>query len=164
MNIHESRNTQALAERGPLLIGPGTSLAPEWRLENDSVASDWSPLANTVTRRQLEKELASIGWTFFSMASPITTTSFGMSRPRMLDAALPRPIAAVRLERCKGLEIDDVGARSFLAYRTCAFRLTCAPFRKAWSSLVSDLDEEVSSARRPSRHAETGLHRRFFMS
>jgi hypothetical protein len=107
MNLATPRR---LLSVGALLIGPGTSLAPEWRLENDSVASDWSPLANTVTRRQLEKELASIGWTFFSMASPITTTSFGMSRPRMLDAALPRPIAAVRLERCNGLEIDDVGA------------------------------------------------------
>ena len=99
---------------GALLIAQGTPLPLAWRLENESVASGWSRVANTFDRHQLEKELVTAGWTFFFMAGVITTTAFGLSKPRMLDAALARLIAAVRLQRCNCLEIDDVGMRSFL--------------------------------------------------
>ena len=99
---------------GALLIAPGTPLPPGWLLEDDSVASGWSRVANTFDRHQLEKELGTAGWTLFFMAGAITTTAFGLSRLRMLDAALAHLFAAVRLQRCNCLEIDDVGMRSFL--------------------------------------------------
>lgn len=99
---------------GSLLIAPGSPLPPEWFLEKGSVVSGWSRVTNTFDRLQLEKELATAGWTFFFMADAITTTAFGLSRSRMLNAALTRLIAAVRLQRCNCLEIDDVGMRSFL--------------------------------------------------
>ena len=99
---------------GTFLIARGTPLPPAWRLEDDSVASGWSRLANIFDSHQLDKELVAAGWTFFLMAGAITTTAFGLSRPRMLDAALAQLIAAVRLQRCNCLEIDDVRMRSFL--------------------------------------------------
>ena len=99
---------------GALLIAPGTSLPPGWLLENGSVASGWSRVANTFDRFKLDKELRVTGWALLFMAGAITVTAFGLRRPRMLDAALTRLIAAVRLERCNCLEIDDIGVRSFL--------------------------------------------------
>ena len=99
---------------GTFLIARGTPLPPAWRLEDDSVASGWSRLANTFDSHQREKELVTAGWTFFFMAGAITATAFGLSRPRMLDAALARLIAAVSLQRCNCLEIDDAGMSSFL--------------------------------------------------
>ena len=99
---------------GTFLIARGTPLPPAWRLEDDSVASGWSRLANSFDSHQLEKELVAAGWTFFFMAGAITTTAFGLSRPRRFDAALARLITAVRLQSCNCLEIDEVGMRSFL--------------------------------------------------
>ena len=99
---------------GTFLIARGTPLPPAWRLEDDSVASGWSRLANIFDRHQLEKELVAAGWTFFFMAGAITTTAFGLSRPRRFDAALARLITAVTLQGCNCLEIDEVGMRSFL--------------------------------------------------
>jgi hypothetical protein len=104
---------QSLSD-GRFLIAPGTALPPAWRLEGDSVASGWSRLANTFDGAPLEKELVTTEWTFFFMAGTITTTAFGLSRPRMLDAALARLIAGVSLQRCNCLEIDDARMRSFL--------------------------------------------------
>jgi hypothetical protein len=97
---------------GALLIAPGTPIPPEWRLVNDSVVSGWSRVAATFATHQLEKEPTA--WTFFFMASPITTTAFGFSMPRMLDSALARLIEAVRLQRCNCIEIDSIGVRSLL--------------------------------------------------
>ena len=99
---------------GARLVAPGTLLPPEWQVEGDSAASRWSRLVNTADNKQLESELASAGWTFFFMATTITTTAFGFSRPRMLDAALARLMAAVTLQKCNCVEIDDISVRSFL--------------------------------------------------
>ena len=99
---------------GTFLIVSGTPLPPAWRLEDDLVARGWSRLANTFDSHQSENELAAAGWTFFFMAGAITATAFGLSGPRRLDVALTRLIAAVRLQRCNCLEIDDIRMRSFL--------------------------------------------------
>ena len=84
---------------GTFLIARGTPLPPAWRLEDDSAASGWSRLANTFDSHRLEKGLIAAGWTFFFMAGAITTTAFGLSRPRRFDAALARLITAVRLQK-----------------------------------------------------------------
>jgi len=62
---------------------------------------------------ELEKELASAGWTFFYMAGKITTTAFGFDRQKTVHTALKRLIASVRLQKCNCLEIDAVASRSF---------------------------------------------------
>jgi hypothetical protein len=83
-------------------------------VENHSVASRWSRLTTTSDNRQLESQLARAGWTFFFMATTITATAFGFSRQRMLDTALARLTAAVTLQKCNCVEVDDVSVRSFL--------------------------------------------------
>src|SRR5262245_27318547 len=98
---------------GARLVAPGTLLPPEWQVEGDSADRRRSPLVPTADNTELEK-LASAGWTFFFMATTITTTAFGFSRPRMLDAALARLMAAVTLQKCNCVEIDDISVRSFL--------------------------------------------------
>jgi len=97
--IDESRDTVAVFECRRGADRTGYSSSAPWRLEDDPVASGWSRLANTFARHQLEKELVTVGWTFFFMASPITTTAVGMSRLRMFHAALARLIAASKAAR-----------------------------------------------------------------
>jgi hypothetical protein len=62
----------------------------------------------------LEKELASTGWTFFYMASAIHATAAGFNREKAIDSALQRVIAGARLQHCNCIEIDEVSAHSFL--------------------------------------------------
>lgn len=83
-------------------------------MDNDSAAGRWSQLTSALDNRQLESQLASSGWTFFFMATPITATAFGFSRQRMFDTALARIVAAVTLQKCNCVEIDYVCANSFL--------------------------------------------------
>jgi hypothetical protein len=99
---------------GARLVAPGTVVPPEWQVENDSSASGWSRLTTVPDNRQLESQLAGAGWTFFFMATTITATAFGFSRQRMFDAALARLIAAVSLQKCNCVEVDDVSVRSFV--------------------------------------------------
>jgi hypothetical protein len=101
-------------EAGTRLVAPGTFLPPQWQVENDSAGAGWSRLAHTLDNKQLERELASAGWTFFFVAIAITTTSFGFSRPRMFDVHWPRLTAAVTLQKCNCVQIDDVSVRSLL--------------------------------------------------
>ncbi|MGH9632063.1 MAG: hypothetical protein ACRD7E_27480 [Bryobacteraceae bacterium] len=103
-----------LLSAGARLVAPGTLVPPEWRVESDSAAGRWSRLTTTLDNKQLESQLAGAGWTFFFMATTITTTAFGFSRQRMLDTALERLMAAVTLQKCNCAEIDDVSVRSFL--------------------------------------------------
>jgi len=99
---------------GARLVAPGTLVPPEWQVENDSAANGWSRLTTVSDNRQLESQLASAGWTFFFMATTITATAFGFSRQRMFHAALARLIAAVTLQKCNCVEVDDVSVRSFV--------------------------------------------------
>ena len=99
---------------GAILVEKSTRLPEPLRLEGDSTASGWAPVADNLDGHQLEKELSAAGWTFFYMAGSIRTTAFGFERQRMIHAALKRLITVVRLQRCNCLEIDDVAAHSFL--------------------------------------------------
>jgi hypothetical protein len=108
-------------QNGKRTIGPGSILAaksaplPErWRLESDATATGWAPLSNHLDGHQLEKELATEGWTFFYMAGRIKATAFGFDREKMVHTALKRLIASVRLQKCNCLEIDEVAPHSFL--------------------------------------------------
>jgi len=48
------------------------------------------------------------------MAGTIQTMGFGFARRTMIQAALKRLIAAVKLQKCNCLEIDAIATRSFL--------------------------------------------------
>ncbi len=99
---------------GSILVEKSAHLPEPLRLESDATASGWAPLANNLDGHQLEKELATEGWTFFYMAGGIKATAFGFDREKMVHAALKRLIAKVRLQKCNCLEIDEVATRSFL--------------------------------------------------
>ncbi len=99
---------------GARLVAPGTLVPPEWQVEKDSAANRWSRLTITPDNTQFESQVVSGGWTFFFMATTITATAFGFSRQRMFYTALARLVAAVTLQKCNCVEVDDVSVRSFL--------------------------------------------------
>jgi hypothetical protein len=107
-------------QNGIRTIGPGAVLVeksahlPELlRLESDSTAG-WARVANNLDGHRLETELSTAGWTFFYMAGAVRAMAFGFERQKMVDTALKRLIAKVKLQKCNCLEIDAVATRSFL--------------------------------------------------
>jgi hypothetical protein len=99
---------------GTILIKEDTQRPPCFQLKEDSYADAWRPVKHSLNSSDLEKELATGGWTFSFMADEIRATAFGFDRARMLHAAVKRLIANVRLQKCNCLEIDDVATHSFL--------------------------------------------------
>jgi hypothetical protein len=99
---------------GSILVERNTFLPEPLGLESGITESGWARVASNPNRQQLETKLAAAGWEFFYMAGKIKTTAFGFERPRMLQAALKRLIAIVKLQNCNCLEIDAIRTRSFL--------------------------------------------------
>jgi hypothetical protein len=99
---------------GAILVEMSTLLPEPMRLESNSTDSGWARVEDNLDGQQLEKKLATAGWTLFYMAGGIRTTAFGFKREGMIHAALKRLIAAVSLQNCNCLEIDDVAMHSFL--------------------------------------------------
>jgi hypothetical protein len=99
---------------GTRLVAPGTLVPPVWQVENDADASRWSHLTTVHDSKEVERQLASAGWTFFFLATTVTATAFGFSRQRMFDTALARIVSAATLQKCNCVEIDSVSVRSFL--------------------------------------------------
>jgi hypothetical protein len=99
---------------GTILIEKGTLLPQSWRLETESYPSTWMSVKNHLDPHEVEKELATAGWTFFYMAGEVRATAFGFDRQKTIHTALKRLIANVRLQQCNCLEIDAVVSRSFL--------------------------------------------------
>lgn len=93
---------------GAVLVEGNTFLPDSLWLESDSNGGGWSRVRNHPDGGQLGKALAAAGWSFFFMAGGIRKISFG------LDGAMKRLIEAVKLQKCNCLEIDNVGAHSFL--------------------------------------------------
>ena len=99
---------------GSILVERNTFLPAPLGLESAMTGSGWGRVTNNPDRHQLETELAASGWTFFLMAGTIKTTAFGFGRPQMIQTALKRLIAIVKLQKCNCLEIDAIRTRSFL--------------------------------------------------
>jgi len=99
---------------GSILVERNTYLPQPFGLESGITESGWARIADHPDRLQLEAKLATSGWTFFLMAGTIKTIAFGFKRPRMIQAALKRLIAIVKLQNCNCLEIDAIRAHSFL--------------------------------------------------
>jgi hypothetical protein len=103
-----------LLASGTVLVEEGTILPAPLLLESVSVATGWACVADNLKNHELAKNLARMGWTFVYMAGSITATAFGFERKKMLNTALGRLIANVKLQRCNCLQIDDVVMHSFL--------------------------------------------------
>ena len=99
---------------GTILIEQSTLLPGTLGLESGSTERGWTSLVNHPDRHQLEEKLSAAGWKFFLMAGAIRTIGFGFARRTMIQSALKRLIAAVRLQKCNCLEIDAIVTRSFL--------------------------------------------------
>jgi hypothetical protein len=99
---------------GSILVERNTLLPAPLGLESGLTESGWARVTSNPNRQQLERKLAAAGWVFFYMAGKIKTTAFGFERPRMIQAALKRLIAIVKLQNCNCLEIDAIRTRSFL--------------------------------------------------
>ena len=99
---------------GTILIEKDALHPQCFQLEDGSSPNAWMTVKHNLTSHELEKELATAGWTFFYMAGSIRATAFGFDRARMINAALMRVITNVRQQRCNCLEIDDVATHSFL--------------------------------------------------
>jgi hypothetical protein len=99
---------------GSILVERNTFLPEPLGLESGITESGWARVTNNPNRQQLETKLAAAGWAFFYMAGKIKTTAFGFERPRMIQAALKRLVAIVKLQNCNCLEIDAIRTRSFL--------------------------------------------------
>ena len=84
------------------------------QVEDHLFPDAWVSVAHTLPSNELEKQLTAVGWTFFYMASAVTTTVFGFDREKMIHAALHRVITSVSRQQCNCLEIDDVTTHSFL--------------------------------------------------
>src|SRR5437016_10855056 len=85
---------------GSILVEKSAHLPEPLRLEGDATESGWARVANNLDGHQLEKELATEGWTFFYMAGRIKATAFGFERGKLVHTALKRLIAKVRLQKC----------------------------------------------------------------
>jgi hypothetical protein len=99
---------------GAILVEESTLLPEPLHLENESDGNGWARVANNVDDHQLEKALATAGWTFFYVAGTVSGFGFGFERQKMIDGALKRLIRAVSRQKCNCLEIDEVTTRTFL--------------------------------------------------
>jgi hypothetical protein len=109
----QSQSNQTISA-GTILIEQSTLLPATLGLESGSTESGWASLLNHPDRHQLEEKLSAAGWRFFLMAGAIKTIGFGFAKRTMIQAALKRLIATVKLQDCNCLEIDAIAMRSFL--------------------------------------------------
>jgi hypothetical protein len=99
---------------GTILIAKDTPCPPCVQVEDHLFPEAWVSVAHHLPSHELEKQLTAVGWTFFYMASAVSTTAFGFDRAKMIHTALHRAITSVSRQRCNCLEVDDVSTRSFL--------------------------------------------------
>src|SRR6476659_6174956 len=99
---------------GTILLAKDASRPPCIQLEDHSFPDAWMSVAHNLPSQEMEKQLTAVGWTFFYMASAITTTAYGFDRTKMMHSALQRVITSVKGQKCNCLEIDNVTTSSFL--------------------------------------------------
>ena len=99
---------------GTILISNDAERPECFHLDDDDSSSGWTPLKRHLSFSDLDRELASKGWTFFYFANSITATAFGLDRAKLVHSALARLIANVNVRKCNCLEIDTVTKHSFL--------------------------------------------------
>jgi hypothetical protein len=98
-------------------MGKATSHPECFIVEANPYSNGWMSVTHELTSRDLEQELATTGWTFFYIANEVRSMAFGFNRSKMIQAALGRLIAKVKLQKCNCLQIDSVATQSFLGMR-----------------------------------------------
>jgi len=113
-----------LEERGAPVIAPGVILIrndahlPERLIDGMSpFCLHWSFLTDGSDLQILETRLAVLGWTSSCIAGAIRRASTGVDKPKMIETALERVLAAASLEGCNCLEIGEIKMHSFLTIR-----------------------------------------------
>jgi hypothetical protein len=112
--MNSKPETYQTISSGSILVERNTFLPAPLGLESGLTESGWARVTSNPNRQQLETKLAAAGWVFFYMAGKIKTSAFGFERARMIQAALKRMIAIVKLQNCNCLEIDTIRMHSFL--------------------------------------------------
>ena len=105
-----SRNLYSPIVDGTFLIEEKTLLPQPSPHDSVSIGNGWARISNALT---FEKKLAAAGWTFFYMAGSIRANVLGFDRPRMIQTAVNRLLAAVTRQKCNCLEVDHITMRSF---------------------------------------------------
>jgi hypothetical protein len=111
---NEVQEGHRMITTGTLLTQKGTPIPQFFQIGTDRYPNGWMPVTANGNVHEFEKELATAGWTFFYMAGEIRTIAFGFDKQRMINAALRRLMANVRLQKCNCLDIDKVATHSFL--------------------------------------------------
>src|SRR5581483_10939164 len=100
---------------GLTLSEHGTPLPESVALGTESYPFGWVSVQDK-DRDHLKEQLRTAGWIFYYLAGAVKATAFGVNREKLVDEALMRIIAKVRLQKCNCVEIDEVKTRSFLGF------------------------------------------------
>jgi hypothetical protein len=105
-----SRNLNSPLVDGAFLIEEKTLLPEPSPHDSVSIGNGWARISNNLA---FQNKLAAAGWTFFYMAGTIRMNVVGFDRPRTIQTAVNRLLAAVIRQKCNCLEIDHITMRSF---------------------------------------------------
>jgi len=108
--MNSSRNLDLPIVDGTFLIDEKTLLPEPSSNDSVSIGNGWARISYNLT---FEKKLAAAGWTFFYMAGATRMNVIGFDRPRMIQTAVNRLLAAVTRQKCNCVEVDHVRIRSF---------------------------------------------------
>lgn len=99
---------------GSILLQNGVPHPDCFHLQADVHPNQWTSVKHGLSPHDFEQKLATAGWTFFFMATPISRRAFGFNRAQTTDTALKGLMADARLSKCNCLQIDAVTNGSFL--------------------------------------------------
>jgi len=105
-----SRSLNSPIVDGTLLIQEKTLLPEPSPHDSVSMGNGWARISNNLA---FKKKLSAAGWNFFYMAGTIRMNVVGFDRPRTIQTAVNRLLAAVTLQDCNCLEVDHIAMRSF---------------------------------------------------
>lgn len=100
---------------GTMLVADGITVPEEVLLHTEHCLAGWSSVIKD-TSAELGRKLKEAGWTFFFMASEISTRGFGFNEHARTDRAIKRMIDTVELDNCNCIEITQVEHRSIFGF------------------------------------------------
>src|ERR1700746_1583755 len=95
-----SKNLYSAIVDGTFLIEEKTLLPQPSPHDSVSIGNGWARISSPLT---FEKKLAAAGWTFFYMAGSISANVLGFDRPKVIQTAVNRLLAAVTRQKCNCL-------------------------------------------------------------
>lgn len=98
---------------GTIFVQEGLLLPRELNVTSEIYSPGWRTVSGTVGF-PLEQTLRTSGWGFFFLAGELKGAAFGLSRPRMLRAAVRKLLAQVRSEDFNCAEFTNITKSHFL--------------------------------------------------